>query len=188
MLGGKVEFPRPGHHTPSTAIVTAYVGNREIKIDFVSHVLGVNDAQLERDSVIARFQSNVGKGEIEVPIMNPLHCFQSRVTNVIGPLRRSDATAMRQLNASPIVLQAYVSELLDAKDTREAQGTLAGLFHFLRTNPYGRDAHLACSTDPADILRHFSEDPRLDERFRKFNLSQMHFQLMRRRKRLQQRR
>src|SRR5207342_522016 len=77
LLGGKIEFPNPGHHTPSTAVVTAYVGSREIKIDFVSHIMGVNDNQLEKNSVVARFHSDLGAGEIEVPIMHPLHCFQS---------------------------------------------------------------------------------------------------------------
>lgn len=112
--------------------------------------------------------------------MHPFHCLRSRVANVLE-LRRSDDVAKRQLEAAPIVLREYISEMLDAGRERDATNALQALFDYLRSDLTGRKAHTAMKNDPAAIFERFAEDPRLEQRYREYNLATMRRQIAERR-------
>lgn len=181
-IGGTLRIPQPGDATPQSAIVEAVIDGRKIEIDFLTHVLGVKSPALEKSAVelVLQVRTDQGVGTLAVPIMHPLHCLQSRVANVIRLGRRHDV-ALRQLEASPIVLREYISETLDEGEHREATATLERLFEYLRSDIDGKQAHKVMRRDPASILDHFAEDPRIDIRYRENTLANMRTQLAERR-------
>ncbi len=182
-LGGKVLVPDPDDHTPNSAVVVATVDGREIEIDFLSDVIGVRPNALERDAVelIVPVRAD-GVDQLVIPVMHPLHCLQSRIANVVT-LGRPDEVARRQLAAAPIVLQAYVDEMLALGDTREATDTLRELFVYLRGDIAARAIPDLPMTDPVVIFSAFVRDRRLDWRFRWFNLRAMRRKLKTKRRR-----
>lgn len=155
------------NQTPQTAIVQAQINGQDIEIDFLGHVLGVRPKALQNGvaEIIVPYRHSDGEGEVAIPIMHPLHCLQSRVANLIV-LGRRDDTARRQAEAAPVVLREYVSQALDQGDHREATRTLQNLFDFLSRDKTGRRAHLNVTRDPLEVLRHFANDRRIDERYK----------------------
>jgi hypothetical protein len=177
-LGGRMLVPRPDDHTPNTALVIATIDGREVEIDFLSNVMGVRANALERDAVELLVSLTDG-GSLAVPIMHPLHCLQSRIANIVA-LGRRDEAALRQLAAAPIVLQAYIDEMLRVGDVREAMTTIKALFDYLRSDPNARSCPDLPMRDPASIITAYLRDNRLDWRFRWFNLRAMRRRLGRR--------
>lgn len=180
-LGGAVRVPSADDTTFQVAIVDAEIAGIKISIDFLAHVLGVRRG-LEDGVVDLTIPYRIGErsGEIDVRLMHPLHCLQSRIANLVQ-LRRKDETARRQAEAAPIVLREFIVEALAAGDSKAATSTIAGLFEYLRRHYDGRDAHRHVKHDPLDILRHFLDDDRLDSRYRALTLSNMIAQIERRR-------
>lgn len=172
-IGGEAIFPDPDNTTFQTAIVRGVIGGVEVEIDFLSHVLGVGRGL--QDGVVdisVPCTRDGAAGAIDIRLMHPLHCLQSRVTNLVK-LDRRDDTARRQAEAAPIVLREFISEALADGDQRAAIDIFAGLFTWLRSEHEGRVAHRHLKTDPLEIMRHFLEDERLDPRYREFQLSGM---------------
>jgi hypothetical protein len=169
-LGGKLHLPVRDETHFHPAIVNAKVDGINVDIDFLTHVLGVG-RDLQGDVVELVFP--VGeKEEVAIRLMHPLHCFQSRIANILK-LGRSDENSRRQAEAAPIVVREYISEALSEGDQRAATDTLKALFKYLRSDIYGRDAHKVLPRDPLEILRHFRDDVRLDQRFRERSLTNM---------------
>lgn len=166
-LGGKVLVPNVDDQTPETAVVEATVNGTLIRIDFLGHVLGVRPKELTAgvSEIIVPYENGGNGGQVAIPVMNPLHCLQSRIAN-LNILKRPDDTARRQAAAAPIVLREYISHALDDGDHREATRTLQGLFRFLSRDPSGRQAHRLAERDPLDVLKIFAEDDRIDIRYR----------------------
>ncbi|MGB3931792.1 MAG: hypothetical protein WBL20_22845 [Sphingobium sp.] len=155
------------YQTPETAVVEATVNGTLIRIDFLGHVLGVRPKELTAgvsEIIVPYDDAGIG-GQVAIPVMNPLHCLQSRIAN-LNILKRPDDTARRQAAAAPIVLREYISHALDDGDHREATRTLQGLFRFLSRDPSGRQAHRLAERDPLDVLKIFSDDDRIDVRYR----------------------
>jgi hypothetical protein len=173
-LGGSVSFPDIDNATPQTAIVTADVGDEHLEIDFIGTVLGVEPQQLEKLAVeiSAPLKADDSAGEIRIPIMHPLHCLQSRLSNV-AILGRTGDLALRQLQASPIVLREYLREMLQLGHLKEVTATTKQLFRYLKTDPNGRRVWKYLSYDLVDILRELRADDRLDERYRDKTLQPM---------------
>lgn len=166
-LGGKVLIPQMDDQTPETAVVEATVDGTLIRIDFLGHVLGIRPKELTAGvaEIIVPYD-NAGKGgRVAIPVMNPLHCLQSRIAN-LNILKRPDDTARRQAAAAPIVLREYISHALHDGDHREATRTLQGLFRFLSRDPSGRQAHRLAERDALDVMKIFADDDRLDARYR----------------------
>lgn len=173
-LGGRLRIPEPGNVTPQSAILVARVAGREVEIDFLAHVLGVRPKALEASAVeiIVPVRSGDEQGALALPVMHPLHCFQSRVANVIQ-LRRKDDVSRRQLGAAPIVIREYTSEMLALGEKDEATRTLQRLFEYLRSDINGRVAHRYMDSDPAGVIDHFATDERIDVRYRQHNILAM---------------
>jgi hypothetical protein len=142
----------------------------------------VEDAGLKKAAVniVLQVRTAEGIGALKVPIMHPFHCLQSRVANVVTLHRKQDV-ARRQLEASPIVLREYISEMLTAGDHGEATDTLEKLFEYLRSDIVGKGAYRIMKNDPASILDHFANDARIDDRYLDNTLANMRRQLAERR-------
>lgn len=161
--------------------MTAIVDGVRVHIDFLANVMGVTHPTRLATEIVIPMETEAGGGVLAIPVMHPLHCLQSRVSNVLT-LGRSDDTARRQCAAAPIVLREYIAEMLRQGEVREAMRTLTALFKYLRSDLTGRRAHEACSgNDPAEIFDYFRRDPRLDRRFRTYNLEAMRAKLSGRR-------
>lgn len=182
LIGGEVLIPKIDDHSPESARVEAEIQGHKIEVDFLTHVQGVPDDRLQKSAADLTFQIRTTSGvtELKVPIMHPFHCLRSRIANVVE-LRRRDDTAMRQLEAAPIVLREYISEMLDVGRERNATDTLQALFDYLRSDPTGRKAHTIMNNDPAALFEFFAADPRIDPRYREHNLAAMRRQLAERR-------
>jgi hypothetical protein len=181
-IGGRLRIPTMDDATPQSAIVEATIDGHDIEIDFLTHVLGVDDAGLKKAAVniVLQVCTAEGIGILKVPIMHPFHCLQSRIANVVTLHRKQDI-ARRQLEASPIVLREYINEMLTAGDHREATDTLERIFEYLRSDVVGRGAHRIMKNDPATLLDYFAEDERIDVRYRENTLANMQRQLANRR-------
>lgn len=173
-LGGTVRIPNGDDHTPQTAIVTATLHGETVEIDFLYNVKGVKSDSLQKQAVQLVLTVRVGEevGELLVPIMHPLHCLQSRLSNVVD-LGRDTDLAKRQLEASSVVLGEYLSERLDNGGAKHVTGVLQSLHQYLLTDLTGRKAHRYMSNDPARILDRFLDDERLDARWRRITLTAM---------------
>lgn len=173
-LGGEVRIPDPDNQTVQSAIVCAVIDGKQIEIDFLWHVKGVNEEQLRRQAVQIAMQVRLeeGIGELIVPIMHPLHCLQSRLANVTE-LHRNTELARNQLEASPIVLREFLLEQLNNGSTKHVTGVLQALYDYLCSDIVGRKAHRVMKNDPARILDNFQDDERIDERWREKSLMAM---------------
>ncbi len=181
-VDGELKVPKLDHHTPVTAALIAELDGEEIIIQFIDHVLGASDKDIKKRVAIISVPMlwDGEKVDVAISILHPFHCFVSRITNV-RQLKRSDDTAMRQLNASVHVLREFINDLLIFGDTSRASLVLKLLYRFLRSQMYGRDAHMFTDTDPLEILNEFGEDERLDYRFRP-HLKNWHNEVIGRRK------
>lgn len=181
-IGGRVRVPPIDNDSPESAVIEAEIDGLEIRIDFLTHILGVDDQQIKKGAVQIVMKVRVDQeiAELKLPIMHPFHCMQSRVANYIKLGRHHDV-AMRQLEASPIVVREYIWEMLDLGDHREATETLEQVFEYLRSDTHGRQAHRIMKNDPALILDYFAEDERIDARYRAKSFANMRTKLAERR-------
>ena len=173
-LGGKVLIPEIDNQTPQTAIVEALVEGKELKIDFLGHVLGVRPDHLNDfvAEIIVPYTQNGETKHLAIPVMHPLHCLQSRISN-LAVLHREDDTAKRQAEAAPLVLREYINRALEDGDVKEAIKTLQRLFDFLSKDITGKQSHRHINRDPIEVIQAFVDDERLDERFRIITLKNM---------------
>ena len=176
-VGGVVR--RPGGNdmnTPQTAIVQIDMGGHTITIDFLNAILGVARDELATGVSIVALPAQVDGQfvEIEVPVLHPVLCLQSRIGNMLSPatLRRDDF-AWRQLHAAVAVIEVFLHDALAEHDYKEAKRSLRTLFAYLRSHPFGRIADRDLGVDALDIIRRLSEDQRFDPRFRGYQLGGM---------------
>ena len=170
-IGGTVRTPdKDSMNSPSTAIVEANINGRPIIVDFLHDIIGVKREEF-RNGVTTIMLRNEDGSTVEVAVMHPVLCLKSRIGNIMSPAtQRRDEIAIRQMNAAWWVVRAYIGHALTDKDHKEAIHCLMDLFHFLRSHQYGRNAHAVIGTDALDILKHFVDDTRLDERWRERTL------------------
>lgn len=177
-LSGSVRTPSPDDHTPQTAIVEAIVLGHKVSIDFLGSIKGPPADQLEKQMVAIRYPLHASgqTTHVDISVMHPLHCLQSRAANVIG-LHRKDEVSRRQLNAAPIVLREYISEALgegyEPRRARVAASVLNGLTHYLLTDPVGVQVHKFTENNPLEIIKTFRNDIRFDERNREHQIQKM---------------
>jgi hypothetical protein len=177
-LGGTVNYPSMDNHTPNSAIVTAVVLGHRIHIDFLLDVAGPPADKLAKQMVSIDYplRSAGQNASVPVGVMHPLHCLQSRASNVIT-LGRKDRIAQRQLDAAPIVVREYVSEALgqgrDVHRARVASSVLKALGEYLLSDPVGAKIHQRTANNPLAIIQAFEKDERFDERYRQHQLKHM---------------
>jgi hypothetical protein len=139
-------------------------------VDFLHGIIGVKREEF-RDGVTTIMLRNEDGSTVEVAVMHPVLCLKSRISNIMSPAtQRRDEIAIRQMNAAWWVVRTYIGHALEDNDHKEATRCLMDLFHLLRSHQYGRNAHTVIGTDVLDLLKHFVEDTRLDERWRERTL------------------
>lgn len=170
-IGGTVRTPdKDSMNSPSTAIVEATINGRLIIVDFLHDIIGVKREEF-RNGVTTIVMRNEDGSTVEVAVMHPVLCLKSRIGNIMSPAtQRRDEIAIRQLNAAWWVVRTYIGHALEDNDHKEATRCLMDLFKFIRSHHFGRHAHAATGTDVLDILKHFVEDRRLDQRWREMTL------------------
>ena len=169
-LDGELLVPDPDDHSPNAALVVASLDGRRIEIDFMNTVLGVEDRAIRNNFVTLEALHDTRK--IRVLLLHPLDCLRSRLAN-INTLKRHDTQSINQAKTALIVIRAFIDELLalGTPHTKKlACSILHDLFYIVRDECLGEAAHLRHGISPADVMRHFRGDIRLDERWRTLTL------------------
>ena len=147
-------------NTPNAAVVIGKIGDRRICIDFMRKILGVDDRRIREKYVTLSRQVDNG-ASLNIIVLHPLDCLRSRISN-INDLHRSDAHSISSARAAVLVLEAFIDELLENNEIREAQDILRSLRYLARDQCYGKAAHLKFNIDPRTILNRYLFDIRLD--------------------------
>lgn len=167
--GGLLEIPDGDNHTPNAAVVKGKLGDREVVVDFLAQVKGVEDKSLLENSIT--FADADDPDNISITLMHPLDCVRSRLSN-INTLGRRDDHPVRQAAASILILDCYIEhELSDPenkKAIRRAQDALHDLGYIVRDMHVGKPTELEFggTLEPEWILRKYREDNRLHPRLR----------------------
>jgi len=166
----KIFVPDPDDHGPNSAQVVGFIGEREIRIDFLHSILGVDHTSLKNNVITLTGQRSDNGEPLNILVLHPLDCFRSRLSN-INDLKRKDVHSISTAKASILVLDAVINDMLDKGWIKEAQDTLQKLRHVTLTKCYGTVAHLEFGLDPKWIFEKYLRDDRLDPRWRKFQLT-----------------
>lgn len=176
-IGGQAAFPSFDDQTPNTAIVSARIDEYLLRIDFLSHVLGVSQYGLTAVVIEVELESSGGIDRFNLKILHPFGCLVSRINTIMHPaISRSDDFAFRQIKAAYHVFKRYIHDCLDQAtpgNLREACKCLSSLHDFLLNDTLGRSCHIDTPIDPFEILKSYAHDERLDARYREKVLANM---------------
>ncbi len=166
----KLYIPDPDDHGPNSAKVVGTVSGREIKVDFLHSIKGVDHAALKKNVLTLTGTLSDNEDTISIQLMHPIDCFRSRLSN-INDLHREDVHSISTAKASILVLDALIDDFLGKGWTKEAQETFQTLRFVTLTRCYGTTAHLKFGIDPKWIFEKYTQDERLDPRWRKYQLA-----------------
>ena len=164
-LGGKLLLPKPDDATPNAAVVIGMLEDREIEVDFMTSVLGVDESSITTKYVTLGGVNTVTGNTFRILLLHPLDCLRSRFAN-INKLSREDDLSLRQARTAIAIVKHFIDDLLVMKLTGEAQRALRDLCYVVRDGFIRGDVAFRHDIDPLPVLRAFLEDPRLDERWR----------------------
>jgi hypothetical protein len=151
--------------TTNSAVVTAVVGEHRIRIDFMSHISWVDSRNIQnRFLTLSGWASETGES-IRILCLHPLDCLMNRLGN-INAMKRTDAQAIRSAEASVMVLDAFIDEMLSDGAVKRAKECFQALEYIVRNKCAGRDSYQSFGIDPSVILEKYMQDARLDERYR----------------------
>ena len=164
---GRILYPSAEDYTPTAAVVTGRIGGREILVDFMRVVLGVDNPSDRFVSV----EVDAGHGPASILLLHPLDCLRSRLVN-INRLRRDDPISINQARAIIYVVRDFCAELIDAGNSRDAYRVLteyADIIEHLYIGERSQEV-LDRHVDPLLPLEAFRDDTRLDRRWLDHNL------------------
>ncbi|MEI2302117.1 hypothetical protein [Ensifer sp. MJa1] len=170
---GLLEIPNGDNHTPNAAVVKGKLGGRDIVVDFLAQIKGVEDKSLLENSIT--FADAENPEAISITLMHPLDCVRSRLSNINMLGRRSDHS-LRQAVASLLILDCYIDDQLSNPEDRpalkRALTALRELEYIIRGMHIGKptEQEFGDQLSPVSILRKYREDERLDVRLREFQL------------------
>ena len=170
-LNGHVYIPDSEDSTPNAAVVVGRLGRRQITVDFMAMVLGVESRSLMNNQVaISAWTPNTNRA-IRILLLHPLDCLRSRLAN-INILNRNDRHSLNQAFAAEEVLIYFIDYLLrDPNRLKHIQTILIDLSYTIREMHAGKPSHLIHGLNPARILDAFQSDERLDPRWRSGTLA-----------------
>ena len=183
-LGGELRLPIYDDHTPSTAQIVTTIGGKPLVIDFLGQVLGIRDRELRRGVSVLEITGEVdGRPEtVRVKVLHPVLCLKSRIVSMLHPAtRRTGPIARAQAEASLVIVRRYIDDALSDDEWREARDCLATLYWYLRSDEYVKVADVRLGIDALAIIRAFTEDERIDSRYRESQLKRMVANIERRR-------
>jgi hypothetical protein len=182
-LGGKALTPEPFAMTPNSAVVVFHDhSGHEREIGFLYQCLGVDTEEIREGAVpFPILDPTTGKPTgTRLRVMNPFHCMQSRVCNVMGLPGYDTPWGRKQLAASVICLREYLRDLSKDGHTRDALRVIKDIFWFCYSNLHGRKVHEHTETDPFSAV---IAEPPLPEKFLAEHYPRMKKRLELRRKR-----
>lgn len=170
LLDAEVLIPDGWDNTANAAVVLGRIGDRQIRIDFLRSVLGVDHKSLTDHYVTLTKDSPAGA--LHIHLMHPLDCLRSRLSN-LNDLHRHGVHAVSSAKAAMMVVELFIDELLKAGDFRNAQASLISLAFIGRDRCLSKSADLKFSINPIEILQKFRVDARLDHRWRSNQLASL---------------
>jgi len=168
LLGGKPVLPEMDHVAPSAGIVNFRdAEGHERVLDVITAPYGLAKRDVVERAIRVRYQPPRSHA-VHFWVMNPVHCMQSRVHNVIG-LQQQGRHALRQLRVSIPCAREFLRSLLDTEDdiARRRRHVMAWnqrIYRFSRSDNDARAVYRELGIDPFDAV--LSDDERLSERFR----------------------
>jgi hypothetical protein len=120
-LGGTVKRGRTARVPNSGAVSVKDRDGRVRVIDFLHTVHGVDAATIREKAVLVTVHGVKGRQDIDLRIMHPMHCLESRVHNCYSFKEYRTPHAVRQLEAAIGFVRAYIQERIDKTNLREAR-------------------------------------------------------------------
>jgi hypothetical protein len=191
LLEGEPRLPGIDRHTPSAGIVNFRDshGNDRI-LDIVTDPYGMRRREVVRHALRVEYRPGAAD-PVHFRVMNPVHCMQSRVHNVVG-LHKDDAHGLRQLGASIPCAREFLRTLLDQEDVdlalrrRRVMNWNQRIYRFTRSDHDAQALYRAFDIDPFDAI--LVDDGRLGDRFRQDGYPRWKADLDARRRRAQRER
>jgi hypothetical protein len=170
LSNAKVYVPPLFDPSPNAAVVVGELGTKRIQVDFLRGVLGVDHKTLKKNFVTLTGPAKGGGHPVNILILHPLDCLKSRLSN-INDLKREDIHSISSAQASVIILDVFIDDLLTRGEVKKAQAILIALYYVIRDRHLGKTSHLKHSIDPLSILLKYRLDIRLDSRWRSHQLA-----------------
>ena len=169
LLGGEPLLPEIDHVTPNAGIVRFRDSDGHDRVlDIITAPYGLAKRDLVQGAVRVRYQPPRSQA-VHFWVMNPVHCMQSRVHNVIG-LRQRGRHGLRQLRVSIPCAREFLRSLLDQEEVdlaqrrRRVMAWNQRIYRFARSDDDAQALYRELDIDPfAAVL---ADDERLSERFR----------------------
>lgn len=143
LWGAEVRVPTMDDNTPNTAVLTIRrAGRAPLVVDFLESVAeSAFGAEVPSIRII--------EDDVEMRVMHPLSCLQSRLWNIYGPLARRNARERDRARLAVRVLHAHLARLLDNDDAR---GALKVIERLVRRVALSRVSRKAWAHDRIDVL------------------------------------
>lgn len=171
---GKLKIPSLDNMTPEAAIVTGFIGDRKVTVDFMTSVLGVDTKQAVNRSIKISDPDNEA---VSLTLMHPLDCVRSRLTN-INVLERLDDHSLNQAEASIIILDCYINRELNVGDDvghKQATKAILEIEDIVRRTHTGKASQMIYGDrlDLVKVAEKYANDERIDARVRDKNIGPM---------------
>lgn len=139
----EISLPTMDDNTPNTAILTVpQAGRAPLTVDFLENVAGAVFGS-EIPFLIIR------EGNLNLRVLHPLSCLQSRLWNIYGPLARRDAREIERAHLAINVLRAHITSLLDGGKARAALNVIERMVKYTALSRIGDRAWVH---DRIDVL------------------------------------
>ncbi len=171
LLGARVRVAKLEDRTPLTGVAIFLDSEgRERRLDVMASIYGMNAEDIRRTAIEAELLVD-GDRQVNVWIMHPERCMESRVNNSDLSNKQTDL-AWRQLRASILCARAFSQLLLDERGEAAIRDVLKLNERIFRFAQEDRCSKLA-SDRGIEAFDAVLDDKRLPERFRAVRLPQM---------------
>ena len=137
----------------------------KITIDFMSQIVWVEPKDVETRFLTLEGKLTGTENDVRILCLHPLDCLKNRLGN-INILNRRDEQALRSAEASIMVLDAFIDEILTLGWLKEAKLCFRELEYIVRNKCATHRSFLDFNIDPSPILRKYVLDKRLDKIYR----------------------
>lgn len=177
LVAGESRLPTMDDHTPNTGLVLfTDADGVDREIDFIDQPLGLRGRDVRDTAVLVELPAHGAAPAVQVWIMHPERCMESRVMNAII-LGKTQPLAMRQLKASILCARLWSRFILDGEELPLKERVRAVLrineriFRRCHHEKPFRDIVLDHGIDPFEAA--LVDDDRLPARFRNRRHPQM---------------
>lgn len=177
-LGGTYQVPEPFAHTPNTGIVQFVDSSgHDRRIDFLDAPYGLDYVNVAKRSVEVHVP--LREGSVTFRVMHPIHCLQSRISNIGGLPDYRTAHGLNQARASVSCAREFIRDVLDHEGPRAAGRLNEDVYRFAWGNLHARNVFRDYGIDAFEAVL---VDQRLSPDFLAKRYPDMQRRLERRRK------